>query len=90
MVKIFKSTFLGLQDEKSLESLLLEISPSLSLKPTKAASSKTQYPKLHVKIDLDRNLPLQDEIFSLLSLKKEVENNERVSIEVEILLFQKF
>lgn len=72
MLKLFKSVYLNLQDGKPLDSLLKEIDPNLSLKPSKRASSRAQYPKLNVKIEAEKSTSIQDEIFSLISLKKEI------------------
>ena len=66
MVKIFKQVYLNLQGEKNLDELLKDVDPSLQL--SKESSMKTQFSKLQVSIDSKQNLPIQDEVFSLISL----------------------
>ena len=75
MVKIFKQVYLNLQGEKNLDELLKDVDPSLQL--SKESSMKTQFSKLQVSIDSKQNLPIQDEVFSLISLKQSTEKHER-------------
>ena len=82
MVKIFKQIFLNLQGEKNLDELLKDVDPSLQL--SKESSMKTQFSKLQVSIDSKQNLPIQDEVYSLISLKQSTEKHERAQIEVEL------
>jgi hypothetical protein len=86
MLKVFKSAFLNLHCPKTLEELVQAFDNKLSVKPTREA----RYPKLHVNMDQETNLPIMDEIFWLVHLKKELAANERASIEVDLQLFKKF
>ena len=49
MVKIFKQVYLNLLEEKTLDGLLKEVDPSLSI--SKESSMKTQFSKLQVSLD---------------------------------------